>query len=79
MHWLGQLLYYYAVIIVVRVIFTWFPIRPGTPMAQINSVLHRLTEPVLGRARRIIPPMGMLDISPMIVLFALFILASYLQ
>jgi len=37
-----------------------------------------LTEPVLAPARRIIPPMGGLDISPMLVLIALQAIRSVL-
>lgn len=63
-----------------RIILSWFPIAPGSAMASVFSVLYALTEPVLGPIRRLIPPVGVggmgLDLSPMIVSFALFILRS---
>jgi YggT family protein len=42
-----------------------------------NRLLHfliRLTEPLLGPFRRIIPPLGTIDISPIVVLFLLNLL-----
>ena len=76
---LGQLVQLYVILIFVRIILTWFPIQPGTMMAQLFSVLYRVTEPVLGPARRVIPPIGMFDISPIVVIFALQIIAQYLR
>ena len=70
-----QLFTAYLIIIFARVILSWFPISPGSPMASIYSFLHTLTEPVLGAVRRLIPPVGMggmgLDLSPIIVIIGL--------
>jgi YggT family protein len=38
---------------------------------QIGLALSRLTEPVLGRIRRIMPPLGGLDLSPVLLLIGL--------
>jgi YggT family protein len=38
---------------------------------QVRYALHRLTEPVLGPIRRILPDLGGIDISPIILLLAL--------
>jgi YggT family protein len=38
---------------------------------QFNGILRRLTEPVLGPIRRLLPDLGGLDISPIIVLIGL--------
>ena len=62
-------LFSYAVLI--RLIMSWFPLRPGTPVASIYSVVFNLTEPVLGPIRRVIPAVRMgvmaIDVSPIIV------------
>jgi YggT family protein len=58
----------YMVVLIVRAIMSWFPIRPGTPVASIYRVLLDLTEPVLAPMRRMIPPAGMFDLS-FLVLF----------
>jgi len=54
-----------------RIILSWFPTRPGSPVGSAAAVLDRVTEPVLGPARRIIPPIRIggigLDISAMLV------------
>ena len=39
---------------------------------QINYVLHRLTEPLLGPIRRFLPDLGGIDISPVVLLLGLF-------
>ena len=61
----------YTYIILVRIILSWFPVSPGGAFGQVNRVLYQITEPVLGPARRIIPSLGPIDISPVVVLFAL--------
>ena len=37
----------------------------------VSKLLYELTEPLLGPIRRIVPPMGMLDFSPLILLLLL--------
>lgn len=39
---------------------------------QINQILNRLTEPLLRPIRRIIPPISGLDLSPVVLLLAIF-------
>lgn len=76
---LGQLVELYLILIFARIILTWFPITPGTTMAQVFSVVYRVTEPVLGPVRRVVPPLGPIDISPIVVIVVLQILTSYLR
>lgn len=73
---IGYLLYgllaIYSLLIVVRIVFSWV-------MHYTNPVLRfliRATEPILGPFRRMIPPLGMFDVSPIIVLFLLGFLQS---
>lgn len=73
---LCSLLQVYFYVLIARLILSWFPVQPGTVVAQISSVLYDLTEPVLGPMRRIIPPLGMFDLSPLVVFFGLQILMS---
>ena len=40
-------------------------------MASIYSVLFTITEPVLRPLRQIIPPIGMIDLSPIVVFFGI--------
>jgi YggT family protein len=66
----------YLVVLILRAILSWFPIRPGTGMAAFARVLSELTEPVVAPIRRLIPPAGMFDIAFMVVFFGLLILRS---
>ena len=63
-----QLIDLYTVVVLAAVILSWIRLSPGNP---VSKLVHMLTEPVLAPARRIIPPLGGLDISPMLVLIAL--------
>lgn len=77
-HPLSALLQLYIVVIFGRVILSWFPISPDSPMASLYRLVYALTEPVLGPIRRVMPSVGFggmgLDLSPLIVLFALELL-----
>ncbi|MFZ1631998.1 MAG: YggT family protein, partial [Anaerolineae bacterium] len=54
--------------ILIRVLLTWFPnLDRSNPLVQL---LSSVTDPILEPARRLIPPFGGLDISPILVLFA---------
>jgi YggT family protein len=79
---LCQLLFLYLVLLWGRIILSWFPIQPDSGMASVYGVLYAVTEPVLGPVRRIIPSMGAggmaLDLSPLLVSFAIFFLRSAL-
>jgi YggT family protein len=66
----------YYIVLLARVILSWFPLQPGTPMASVASIVYQLTEPIMGPVRRIIPSIGMIDISPIVVFFGLRILQS---
>jgi YggT family protein len=56
------------VLIVARIVFSWLPfIRDG----RLMWMLYRLTEPVMGPFRQLIPPLGMFDLSPMLLIFLL--------
>jgi YggT family protein len=64
----------YYIVLFGRIIMSWFPVQPGTGMASIASILYQLTEPVMGPVRRLIPSVGMIDISPIVVFFGLEII-----
>jgi YggT family protein len=60
----------YSLLIFARIVISW-------GASSHNRLLHfliRATEPLLGPFRRIIPPLGMVDISPIVVLFLLDLL-----
>ncbi len=60
----------YSLMIFARIIMSW----GVSPHNRLLHFLIRATEPVLGPFRRLIPPVGMMDISPIVVLFLLTLL-----
>lgn len=56
---------------------SWFPVTPGSALSSVYSLLFRVTEPILGPLRRMMPPLGMLDLSPIIVFFGITLLMNY--
>jgi YggT family protein len=73
---LCSLISVYYIVLLARVFLSWFPLQPGTAMASIASIIYQLTEPVMGPVRRLIPTIGMTDISPIVVFIGLQILQS---
>jgi YggT family protein len=59
-----------SLLIMARIIFSW----GASYHNPIMRFLFRVTEPVLGPFRRLIPPLGMFDISPIVVLLLLQLL-----
>ncbi len=59
--------------IIGRAILSWFPVSPTSPLV---SILNEITEPVLAPLRRVVPRIGMIDISPMVAIFVLYIIQS---
>lgn len=68
-------LWAYMWIILARAVLSWVNPDPSNPIVQF---LYRVTEPVLRRIRYRLPDIGGLDISPMVVLLAIFFLQRYL-
>ena len=61
----------YVVLIIGRVILSWFPANPNGPRGQVVRVVMMLTDPVLVPVRRALPLAGPLDLSPLVVLLFL--------
>jgi YggT family protein len=79
MNILRTLINLYTLVLLLRVVMSWFPPSSSrSPMALVQSWLYKMTEPVLGPIRRTLPPMGGLDLSPMLLLIALQILGKAL-
>ena len=68
----------YLLVLLVRIVMSWFPISRGGSGEQFLALLHAVTEPVLGPLRSVIPPVRLgaayLDLSPLIVFFGIQIL-----
>lgn len=68
----------YVLAIVARAILSWFPLAPSSPMTQVYGFLANVTEPVLGPVRRAMPTLGGFDLSPIVVIIGLQLLAGIL-
>ena len=72
----------YWLILLLRIVMSWFPIDPGGGAAGIYRVLLALTDPVLLPFRGLLPPVNLggvaLDISVFIPFLILVILRAIL-
>ena len=64
-----------SVAILARVLLSWIRVSPYHPAVEL---LYRITEPILAPLRRVIPSIGMVDISPVIALILLQIIQEVL-
>lgn len=72
---LDLLLGIYIMILFLRALISWFPIDRSSGIVRI---LLLLTEPVVEPIRAILPPMGMLDLSPMVAMLIILALRQVL-
>ena len=63
--WVFQI---YTILLVIYILMSWVPSMRETKFGQFLAVI---VEPYLGFFRKFIPPLGMIDISPIVALFAL--------
>jgi YggT family protein len=75
-HWLANLIWLYVILIMIPyAILSWFRIQPGSTLARVQYFLYRATEPLLRPVRRIVPPVGGLDLSFLVVSLVLVFVA----
>lgn len=65
---LTTLIEIYSYALIVYILMSWFPNARGTKFGQL---LAAICEPYLEPFRRIIPPIGMIDVSPIAALIVL--------
>jgi len=77
-----SLIQIYVLLLVVRVVMSWFPISPNGPAETVAGFLYMVTDPVLVPLRRFLPPVRMgamaLDLSPIVAFFGLSVLRGIL-
>lgn len=56
-----------------RAILSWFPVTPRNPLVVL---IYQITEPVLAPLRRIVPRVGLFDITPIVAILLLQFLAQ---
>ena len=70
------LIQFYEILIIVYVLMSW--LRPSGVLLDVYRTLGTIVEPWIGIFRKIVPSIGMLDISPIVALIALQLLRSLL-
>ena len=66
----------YSVIVFVAVILSWLQLPPSS---QVVRIARMLTEPALAPIRKLVPPAGRIELSPLILLVLLQILRRALM
>jgi YggT family protein len=65
---ISQAISLYQWALIIYILLSWFPNARGSAIGQF---LARICEPYLDPFRRIIPPLGMIDISPIVAIMVL--------
>jgi YggT family protein len=77
---IGHLLYgalsVFSLLIFIRIIFSWGQAGYGN---RVMRFLFRATEPLLGPLRRAIPPLGFMDISPIVAFLIIWLFQRAIQ
>jgi YggT family protein len=77
---LGLAIELYALLVVARMIMSWFPLPPGSRWEPVFGFVYSATEPPLAAIRSVVPPvrlgMAALDLSPLLLLLALQLISA---
>ena len=63
-------------LIIIRALMSWF-VAPGSDNAVVRLV-RRVTDPILRPLSEMLPPMGGLDVSPLLAFFAIYLFQQLL-
>ena len=66
----------FVILVIVRVVLSWFPVDPRGPVGQVSRLVSTVTDPVMEPVRRVLPSVGPIDISPIVVVLFLTIVVQ---
>lgn len=66
----------YYLLIIARVLMSWFRLPSRGPLFYILKFIYDVTEPYLGLFRRFIPAAGPMDFSPFVAIIVLMIVQN---
>ena len=72
-------IYVYVLMIFAYIITSWIRLPYSVWLNRIQRFLYDVCEPYLRIFRRILPPLGPMDLSPIIAIFSLFIIERVIQ
>ncbi|TDL35109.1 YggT family protein [Jeotgalibacillus sp. S-D1] len=67
---------FYSYALIIYILLSWFP---NARESSFGQTLAKLCEPYLEPFRKIIPPLGMIDISPLVAIITLRLAQSGIQ
>ena len=70
------LLQVYILVLFVRAVLSWFPIRPDSGLVPVIRALDAVIDPAVRPLRRVIPPAGMLDLSYLVLFIIVIVIHS---
>jgi len=73
---IGFILQIFAYLVIARALTSWFP---NSRQYAIVQLLYQITDPVMIPLSRLIPRIGMIDLSPMILVFGLLFISRVLR
>jgi YggT family protein len=65
---IGWAFYIFEILLIIYILMSWVPQAKDSP---IGNVIGRIVEPYLSMFRRFIPPISMIDFSPIVAIIAL--------
>jgi len=71
--WFGSIL---SGAIIIRALLSWFAV--GNTGGPVFRLLDDITEPIIAPLRRIIPPLGMIDITPIVAILLIQFITNVL-
>ena len=74
-NFLGLLFDVFTMAIFLRAILSW--VSPGQTN-KLTNILYQVTEPLLAPLRRVVPKVGMLDLTPLVAIILLQVIGSLL-
>jgi uncharacterized protein YggT (Ycf19 family) len=66
----------YTLAILIYILLSWFQLPYSGPLSTAQRFLHDVCAPYLGLFRRFIPPIGPLDISPIVAIVLLGVIRT---
>lgn len=75
LQFIGLVLYIMGWLIIARSLLSWFP---NARRNALVDIVYQITDPILLPLQRIVPRIGIIDISPMIAVIILFVLSAAL-
>lgn len=72
---LANLIFVLTIAILIRSLMSWFPVSPQNPFYQ---VIYGITDPIIKPLQRVVPKLGMIDITPMVAMIILLVVQQIL-